>query len=112
MTKKQILNGNKLIAEFMDNWFDTGLEPAYTVHNHKGYEVHELQYHSSWDWFMPVVKKCLDLCDESIYGDYEILDPDVAGDHRSTICANLYTCKIINVHTSVVKFIKWYNKNK
>ena len=40
---------NKLIAEFMGSNLN-GLE-------HWQYEE-ELQYHTSWDWLMPVVNKC------------------------------------------------------
>jgi hypothetical protein len=48
---------NVLISKFMDNWTDTGQEPAYYVYNHKGYQSNELKFHESWDWLMPVVDK-------------------------------------------------------
>jgi len=41
------MNNNKLIAEFM----------GYEVHPVYEDERHDLQYHTSWDWLMPVVEK-------------------------------------------------------
>ena len=57
MKTDEIIKNNVLIATFMNNWTDTGLEPAYCVFKHKGYEAYELSYHKSWDWLMPVIQK-------------------------------------------------------
>jgi hypothetical protein len=43
----EIIEGNKLIAEFMNH------EEDYDEHG----VWQKLQYHSSWDWLMPVVEK-------------------------------------------------------
>lgn len=123
MTEKDITIGNLLIAKFMDNWTDTGLEPAFHVHNHKGYELHELQFHTSWDWLIPVVEKI---------GSTDYSSVDI---HWGTGCTDSFAwCDILwsnnskSFHTSddlntdeqslikaiwlaVIEFIKWYNKN-
>jgi hypothetical protein len=65
MTKKQILEGNILIAIFMGgkpkifksypyNLYKTGINRPYG-----GFDAtaKELIYHTSWDWLMPVVSK-------------------------------------------------------
>ncbi len=55
-----ILTGNKLIAEFCevekctDN--DHADNPCYHLFG-KYRKVSEMEYHSSWDWLMPVVEK-------------------------------------------------------
>ena len=55
-TDIEILEGNKIIAEFMGlhfhkrGWVDA-------QHIDGNYECEELKYHSSWDCIMPVVEK-------------------------------------------------------
>ena len=56
------MNNNKLIAEFMElptEVSKAGLLNYYHREYNSGtwYEEHELSYHVSWDWLMPVVEK-------------------------------------------------------
>lgn len=56
MTQKEIIDGGKIIAEFMglEDWggrFVVSYEPI------DSREPKDLFYHSSWDWLMPVVEK-------------------------------------------------------
>ena len=55
MTDKQILENNKLIAEFMDVFISdyTSEEEEWI----KTFNENDLLYHNSWDWLMPVVVK-------------------------------------------------------
>lgn len=53
---EEIINGNKKIAEFdglkkdtYGKFFKNGI--------FKGYNESEFQYHKSWDWLIPVLKK-------------------------------------------------------
>ena len=80
---------NKLIAEFMgvdqvdiDTWLETNSN---------------LQYHNSWDWLMPVLKKI----------NLEI-SPNTRGLWRMIINPTEYD--IENVHAQAVYFIKEYNE--
>ena len=107
---------NKLIAEFMGgitssvpnliNLSQTRGDA--NIHSVKGsevlpngtYSVHrlnELKYHSSWDWLMPVVKKCFQTGDDTHQWD-DIMD-------------TIFTCDINIVYAQVVEFIKEYNKD-
>ena len=70
MKEKEIIEGNKLIAEFMGSsfktykkghirkdsvtvcYFDDGMSPF-----SGGVSIENLKYHASWDWLMPVVEK-------------------------------------------------------
>ena len=71
---------NKLIAEFM------GVKPPLYM-----------EYHTSWDWLMPVVQKCFDT-----------QQPE-EGQHYF-INESLLTMKIEVVYDRVVEFIKEVNK--
>ena len=61
MEQKQIIEGNKIIAEFMGKTrrYETTIEIFYD----------NLKYHSSWDWLMPVVEKI-----EGIDADKNMID--------------------------------------
>ena len=83
------MKDNKLIAEFMGVDYvdiDTNLE------NNK-----ELQYHTSWDWLMPVVESCFERLD----------DRDHSADE---IKRQLLVCNMSGVYDAVVEFIKEHNR--
>jgi hypothetical protein len=50
-------NRNHVIAVFMNDFYDTGLEPSYYIRKNKEYIIEEAKYHSSWEWLMEVVEK-------------------------------------------------------
>lgn len=107
MDKNFVLNGNKLIAEFMGktistdgiSWFDENFR---SINN----------YHKFWDVLMPVVEKIESLgypvkitskyC--SVARDYTYKEPLVVSEFRDT--------KIQKVYDIVTGFIEWYNENK
>ena len=83
MEKNEILEGNKLIAEFLGYKSGpnrTGRGFGYYDLGGLIYHSNELRYHSSWNWLMPVVKKISTIhqypnmlkCD---YGDF--MDADI-----------------------------------
>jgi hypothetical protein len=127
MEDKVILEGNKLIAEFM------GAKPCKDWQGYDGYEhphwLHfqwsnrvqdnlelysyrysQLEYHSSWDWLMPIIERI-----ESLGYRWEI--------GMSTISPYHY-CKIWSIgsiegispldaiYGACIEFIKWYNQNE
>lgn len=85
--------GNNIIAEFME------LQWNHNCHNFRvdGYgwlSVEMLKYHSSWDWLMPVVKKC---CQKNKNKPIGIFNEN-----------DFYVDDILAVHQSCIKFIQWY----
>ena len=97
------MDNNKLIAKFMgleyapkdkrwDDWFDKD-NNRITFGNRI-----PLQYHSSWDWLMPVVNKCMQTGDNT--------------DEWDALYDALSTVNITNTYDGVIKFIKEYNKVK
>jgi len=80
------MNDNKIIAEFMgidqvdiDTWLETNSN---------------LHYHTSWDWLMPVISKCLEIG---------------ANVPVERIYHSLHTQDMSFAYKSVVEFIKEQN---
>ena len=92
---KNKMNTNKLIAEFMGGVMHEGLMSLPNDNNLYNIDC-ELQYHTSWDWLMPVAEKCLTADEPSDGQHYFINDA-------------LLTCNIEVVYDRVVEFIKQYN---
>ena len=83
------MKDNKLIAEFM------GAEPDKKTFFLKGKEVYF--YHTSWDWLIPVVDKCLSQSDDTMLEQW------------TAVRESLSSCNIDEVYEAVIKFIS-YNK--
>ena len=86
MEEKVILEGNKIIAEFMGleemNGFMTscsGIEVSVKgyEYNNTFYPLNELGYNTSWDWLMPVLNKISEL-------NYQIFMEIEPQEHLST----------------------------
>ena len=90
------MNDNRLIAEFMGYVYeDDILVPE------------EPQYHTSWDWLMPVVVKCF-----AIHDDEEFMYDKWTekADNLNYILNNaLLEINIQSLYQAVVEFIKTYN---
>jgi len=114
---RNITKNNKLIAEFMGGKLSAHSPNLINIpqtigdakiHCVKGSALlpngtyrlcylHELKYHSSWDWLMPVVEKCFQSGNDTHQWD-NIMD-------------TIFTCDINIVYAQVVEFIKEYNKD-
>ena len=73
------MKDNKLIAEFMGNptIFNTIHDATlYQVkkQGNMAYHVDELQYHTSWDWLMPVIEKIQDIFVDNPELDWQLYD--------------------------------------
>jgi hypothetical protein len=115
MNEQEILEGNKLIADFM-GWHH---------HEDKKYDAHEmsnLKYHTSWDWLMPVVEKIESLrsfvsinsksCGIwNYFNPMEVLRESPSNpNHHKVHCTG--ATKIEGTYKAVLDFIKWCNQNK
>lgn len=125
MTEQEAIEGNKLIAEFMGAKF----YPEWTSDIYKSpfptFDFEEnrpaesssrfwspsgLEYHSSWDWLMPVVEKI-----EGLKFTVKIIDRACfISTYPETIIAGrrIEGTKIKAVWLAIVEFIKWYNQSK
>ena len=90
---------NKLIAEFMGYVYEDDrffMEDSERVRLYE-YLPHELRYHTSWDWLMPVVSKCRE-------------ESNAEDSHWEAIYYSIEGCDIDVTYQAVVEFIKQHNK--
>jgi len=124
MEANTIVKGNKMVAEFMGATpFGSGIDfsgyeftdsPIYNSVK-KLYHFEDIEYHTSWDWLMPVVEKIQSLaCNVNIINNYCQIIKFESGDtppsyQRTQTMAHT---KIENVYNAVVQFITWYNQQQ
>ncbi len=123
MTNKQIANGNKIIAEFMnkDLWFLNSkiFKKNAPIIDKK---LLRLSYHRNWQALMPVVCKVQRVYTEIIKAYYDGGKYKKVSDkffknglimERMMDFEQLHPADSISkVYSICVDFIKWYNKNK
>lgn len=125
MTNKEILEGDKLIAQFMGVKnvveFTIKKNPEFIelviAEDEDGYidyveGINYILYHSDWDQLMSVVEKIEKKSDTSL----ECLTLDEIVSYQFQIYLS-NTCvrgksKIEVIYKAVIEFIKWYNQNK
>ena len=103
MENKEIIEGNKLVAEF-DGWVIDNSFPDKdrTYIKNGGIELDTtFKYHTSWDWLMPVVQKICKLHRPS--KEYFLIEK---------LYQSCFDNTPIKTYKAVVEFIKWYNENK
>lgn len=109
--KKEIEKSNNLIAKFMGmnesviygGWYDDDkFLPEFIYDNlceNKGINLYTLlQFHESWDWLIPVVKKIYDL---QLENEPVLIVRDA-----------LAEASLVDTFDAVVEFIEWYNEEK
>ena len=97
------VDANKLIAEFM-GWKrgkneETNTNQYFLAQPEHWYlkDENELEYHTSWDWLIPVVSKCR-------------VQSNSEDSHWEAIYYSLEGCDLDVTYNAVVEFIKEYNK--
>ena len=103
------LESNKLIAEFMGFTIIQG--DVYNIPVPKndvgiGYTPNKMQYHTSWDWLMPVVEKIWDITGSRTLFYHQISEDETLFVNDYQNLSNIEHC-----YKAAVEFIKWYNNN-
>ena len=126
---ENIIENNKLIAEFL-NWEFDDLSETFETPFLKLVDPHafgdeqfscklqdfELEFHSDWNWLMSVVEKIENLQDENNCAIYNVQIEqsftEIIDNHTSeTIIYDIDAdSKIEAVYNIVIEFIKWYNE--
>lgn len=109
MTKEKIINGNMLVANFMGDYFDTGLEPAYYIRKNQEYDVRFAHYHDSWDWLIPVLAQIMR--QEFTIPKFNLPMVNAKEKFHREIYSDLYWKNIEDIFKEVVIFVNIYNKN-
>ena len=117
---KNIVENNKLIAEFMglsyckkhlyEGWYKNH------EHNHRLCDFNGLKYHSDWNWLMGVIEKIESLPAMKDNGNFffEIHQDSVTvfNSTRMDIVIEVIGqgSRINNTYQAVIEFIQWYNQ--
>lgn len=111
-----IIEGNRIIAGWMGLdtvTIKTAQHPNGFPHamdeGHGGYKP--LQYHTSWDWLMPVIAKIKDNAEDFKSRRFRSKYGGEAEDLLDRIDLTLSYIEIKDVHEAVTNFIQWYNTN-
>ena len=126
---ENIVENNKLFAEFLDWEFDDLSEtfetPFLKLVEPQAFgdeqfssklQDFELEFHTDWNWLMRVVEKIENLQDENNCAIYnmqiEQSFTEIIDNHTSeTIIYDIDAdSKIEAVYNTVIEFIKWYNE--
>lgn len=115
--KQEIIEGNKLIAEFMGLPKVEGYENVYRINDGKpNWYSTEPKYNESWDWIMPVVDKIKELkhpiylYQSHIQSTVEIFE--MKNDHYIIRESDTLSKPIEVLFRALVNFIEIYNKEK
>lgn len=111
MKQKEIIEGNKLIAEFM-GW-EFGLFEHLPNRCHKiengnrvGMYIENAAYHTSYDWLMSVVEKIGEIHNQA---DKELLE-SIENANLPMFNTSIF-CHREELYKRVAQFIQWYNSN-
>jgi hypothetical protein len=80
---------------------------AWSTLNSANY-IHDLKYHSSWDWLMPVVEK-IEKMDYGFKMCRKVVEVYVDST-KEVILKTKESCRFESLFKAVVEFIKWYNE--
>jgi len=102
------MKDNELIAEFMG--VNVGEYTSYPEESPTQYAVGDLQYHTSWDWLMPVVEKIDEVSDENTLFKIEHNRAFVEDIENYYIFIDVTaSSRLEATYKAVVEFIKDYN---
>ena len=121
MKQEEIIEGNRLIAEFYMVKSDWEERFAFVGNPQKWYRVSDLKFHEEWNWLMPVVEKIEDNGHKTVLAisdfSFKYYQNIITGtplmkttiDNPSKVMGQS-NIKIEAVWIAAVGFIKWHNQ--
>lgn len=124
METNKIIEGKKLISEFMEYYNSNKLDiQGNSIYHVKilgcntFHTVETMPLNSSWDWLMPVVEKIESLEIDGFPFVFTMTTCNIFFEHP-LILDNSYIVQVErtenmmnDIYIAVVEFIKWYNQN-
>ena len=118
------LENNRLIAKFMGMTCgypnDDSVMIQATLRGNEVVPIESMQYHSSWDWLVPVVEKIenLNTNNDEYYTDFYFQATNFVQNYTASFIdrnnLEIAHCdsetRIGATYNAVVEFIKWYNE--
>jgi len=115
------MEDNRIIAEFMNyptsseywkgtsDWDHEDYKDYYYIdgkYNHmdgSNFHVDDMKFDLSWDWLMPVIKKCraTEVDKDRELSKQRLID---------NINFRLFTLDLLGTHSNIIDFIKWYER--
>lgn len=105
MTPEEIVEGNKLIAGFVNLDYDK----EKNIWRDRLGNVQPFKYHTSWDWLIPACLKFKNSTECSARMGGDTYNPFFA-EKCLTISYAIMTLEILQVFGALVEAIKWYNQ--
>ncbi len=110
MEQKEIIEGNKLLAEFCgletvdENWFKSDTKfMGFATH-----DITDLKFHSDWNWIHEAWDKFRDLAFE----DKLSYNAEQLSYHQVTIASNIFENTPPETFQSLIEAVQWYNTTK
>ena len=103
------IEGNKLIAEFMELYLIKGEKYPFG-HPITKVNFKEARYHYSWDWLMPVWKKCIEVIGLWAHTHKEDRPSAIWIEASGKISRAMQSVDIDKAFTEITHLITWYNQ--
>ena len=111
MTEENILQGNKMIFDFMQ-----------CIHSESEeidrWEMEALKYHSDWNWIIPVYKKIVAIAkpihekEAKVFKGSGVTWTSECGELTWEVYNSCRDFEIEKVFPAIIKWIKWYNSEQ
>lgn len=111
MDNQEILDGNKLISEFMEVDFSKEMY-SYRVGVTEPLRVGHLAYHKEWGWLMQVVGKIISLGWQFQLNSYGVSNDAKFINGENYIQNVAWATPLSATYNVVVDFINWHNQHK
>jgi len=107
MTEIEILEGNRVIVEFLGFYFD---EDNNSTNEVQDFNLKDLKYHKSWDWLMPVYQKINKYIQLKSQNDFVFAHKTYELHINIRNALEDKNCCLIFLFRELIKFIKFYNQ--
>lgn len=107
MNQDEILENNKLIADFMD--VKIGVEQySWRIGCQEPLQEKHLNYHASWGWIMPVIER-IETMDYGFKMCRKVIEVYIDST-KAVLFKVKKENRMASAYTAIIQFVKWYNE--